>query len=364
MGVVGVVGGLAEQVLRVALVVIARDEAPRIARLLDSVSPWVDEMVVLDTGSQDDTPQIAAAHGARVARFEWCDDFAAARNAALDLAGADWHLVLDADEWLMAGGPSLRELTRMAPTFAGSVALLDHFDDGQARTAHHRLTRLLPGDVRYAGRVHEQPQHRLPLRALALQVGHDGYLPDRLQAKRGRNRQLLAQSLATSPDDAYLWFQTGKDASVYDEHAQAEAAFARAAALLPSARPRPGWWTDLVARRLFALKRLGRHAQGLDVAAAEMQRCEGSPDFYFALGDLLLDWAAEDPARAGELLPMIEQAWSRCLAIGEQPALPGAVAGRGSWLAAHNLALVYEGTGRGAQAGALRRRHPTPVGTN
>lgn len=346
---------------RVALVVIARDEAPRIARLLASVAPWVDEMVVLDTGSQDDTPEIAVAQGARVGRFDWCDDFAAARNAALDLAGADWHLVLDADEWLIDGGPLLQQLRRTAPAFAGSIALVDHFDDGQPRTAHLRLTRVLPGAVRYAGRVHEQPQHRLPTQALALQVGHDGYLPQRLQAKRGRNRRLLAQALAAAPDDAYLWFQTGKDAAVYDEHAEAEAAFARADVLFTGAVVRPRWWTDLVARRLFALKKLGRHAQGLDVAAGELQRCDGSPDFFFALGDLLLDWAAEEPARAGELLPMIEQAWSRCLAIGEQPSLPGAVAGRGSWLAAHNLALVLDATGRTEQAAQLRRRHAAPA---
>ncbi|MCW5612793.1 MAG: glycosyltransferase family 2 protein [Rubrivivax sp.] len=349
---------------RVALVVIARDEAPRIGRLLASVAPWVDEMVVLDTGSQDETVAVAAAQGARVGHFAWCDDFAAARNAALDLAGADWHLVLDADEWLVAGGPLLQQLRRTAPAFAGSIALVDHFDDGRPRSAHLRLTRVLPGPVRYAGRVHEQPQHRLPVRPLALQVGHDGYLPERLQAKRGRNRRLLARALEAAPDDAYLWFQSGKDAAVYDDHAEAEAAFARCAALLPAGGPRPAWWTDLVARRLFALKRLRRHAQGLDVAAGELQRCGASPDFFFALGDLLLDWAAEEPARAGELLPMIEQAWTRCLAIGEQPALAGAVAGRGSWLAAHNLALVYEGTGRGAAAAALRSRHRAPIGAN
>ena len=75
---------------RLALVVIARDEARRIGRLLDSVRPWVDEMLVLDTGSADGTAAVARAHGARVEHFAWCDDFAAARNRALAWAGADW----------------------------------------------------------------------------------------------------------------------------------------------------------------------------------------------------------------------------------------------------------------------------------
>ncbi|HEY1231415.1 MAG TPA: glycosyltransferase family 2 protein, partial [Ramlibacter sp.] len=75
-----------------------------------------------------------------------------------------------------------------------------------------------------------------------------------------------------------------------------------------------------------------------------------SPDYYFALGDLLLDWAACTPAAADELLPMVEASFLRCLEIGEQPGLDGSVTGRGSRLAAHNLAVLYEGLGNAAQA--------------
>jgi glycosyltransferase involved in cell wall biosynthesis len=221
---------------RLALVVIARDEAGRIGRLLDSVRPWVDDMLVLDTGSRDATAQIARDHGARVEHFDWCDDFAAARNRALDLAGADWHLVLDADEWLISGGEALQALRRATPggpaAFVGALQLRDQFDQapGQRAEAVAWLSRVLPGAVRYAGRVHEQPQHRLPVQRLALVVGHDGYVSERLADKRGRNRRLLEQSLAESPGDAYLHYQFGKDCAVYDEHAAAEAAFERACA--------------------------------------------------------------------------------------------------------------------------------------
>lgn len=341
----------------IALVVIARDEAAHIARLLDSAAPWVDFMLVLDTGSRDATPALAAEHGARVEHFRWCDDFSAARNRALELAAADWHLVLDADEWLIGGGAALAALRQTAPTFVGTIALRDQFDGGLGQG---RLSRVLPGALRYAGRIHEQPQHGLPLRALQIEVGHDGYLGERLAAKRGRNAALLRQELAGRPDDAYLWYQLGKDAFVYEDHAEAEAAFARAAALRPPAGE--AWWLDLMARRLFALKRLKRHAEGLQLAEPELQRCAESPDFFFALGDLLLDWAADEPARAEGLLPLIEDAWRRCLLLGERPELPGAVAGRGSHLAAHNLALLLDITGRADEAAVLRARfEPLPA---
>lgn len=325
------------------------------ARLLDSVRPWVDAMLVLDTGSRDATPEIAVAQGARVAHFAWCDDFAAARNHALELAAADWHLVLDADEWLVDGGEALQMLRLTPPDFVGTLALDDHFDTGRAQS---RLSRVLPGSIRYTGRIHEQPQHRLPTQALALRVGHDGYQPERLAAKRGRNARLLEQDLLQRPDDAYLWYQLGKDRSVYEDHAGAETAFARAAAL---PHPDGAWWSDLMTRRLFGLKQLKRHDEGMRLADSQLAVCSNSPDFFFALGDLLLDRAADAPTQAEALLPMMEAAWRRCLEIGERPDLPGSVAGRGSHLAAHNLALVLDFMGRPAEALDLRSRHPAPA---
>ncbi|MCV2367403.1 glycosyltransferase [Roseateles oligotrophus] len=340
---------------RTCLVVIARDEAARIERLLNSVRPWVDQMLVLDTGSVDATPALAAACGARVERFHWCDDFAAARNAAVAAADADWHLLLDADEWLISGGEVLASLRQTPPDFVGTIDLLDQFMDGELRHAHSRLSRVLPGALRYRGRIHEQPVHALPIRALNISVGHDGYLPELLQSKRGRNQRLLMQELQAYPEQAYLWYQLGKDCAVYDEHAHAEQYFEKAATL---PHPEQGWWFDLVARRLFALKQLKKHEVGVQFAQTQLEICAASPDFFFALGDLLLDFAADTPEQASQLLPMIEDAWRRCLELGERPDLTGAVAGRGSHLAAHNLALVLEGTGREQEASDLRQAFP------
>jgi hypothetical protein len=60
-------------------------------------------------------------------------------------------------------------------------------------------------------------------------------------------------------------------------------------------------------------------------------------------------------------LALARQAWQRCLEIGERPDLPGSVPGRGSWLAAHNLAVVHEVLGDTAQAQDLRARYPAPA---
>lgn len=81
---------------------IVRNEAKNLSRCLNSVKDQVDEMVILDTGSTDETVTIAQSFQAQVQHFSWCNDFSAARNQSLQYASGDWILVLDADELLAA----------------------------------------------------------------------------------------------------------------------------------------------------------------------------------------------------------------------------------------------------------------------
>ena len=338
-----------------ALVMIVRDEERSLERCLESARAWVDEIVVVDTGSSDATPDIARRLGARVGRFAWCDDFSAARNAALALAEAPWRLVLDADEWIVAGADALAALRDLAPDFIGQISIASAFDDAQGGVGHAPswLPRLLPRGVRYAGRVHEQPESMLPRRRLELVVAHDGYLDVHKAKKAGRNEKLLTLALGEAPDDAYLHYQLGKDRELRRLFATALPHYERA---LAGADASAAWRHDLVLRTLYTLKKLARFEAGLALAEREMSRWQGSPDFFFTLGDLLLDFAVATPSRAAELLPMIEASWLRALEIGEQPLLNDTVRGRGSFLAAHNLAVLYAGQGDPAKASHWRER--------
>src|SRR5207249_11363200 len=83
--------------LEISLCMIARDNANTIQAALESIKPWVDEMIVVDTGSIDETPKIARRLGAGVYRFAWCDDFSAARNESLKYARGEWIFWMDSD---------------------------------------------------------------------------------------------------------------------------------------------------------------------------------------------------------------------------------------------------------------------------
>jgi len=336
---------------RLALVMIARDEARAIARALASARPHVDQMIVLDTGSADDTAAIARAAGAQVFDFTWADDFAAARNAALARSDVCWNLILDADEWIEAGAEALGPeiLPAGGGGFLGEVCVRSRMDQpGAEGVGQAWIARVLPKGVGYEGRIHEQPASGLPRRRLALSLGHDGYLGAALARKGERNEILLMRELQDAPADPYLWFQLGKEHQARGRAPQAALCFEEALKFAPADAP---YRHALVVRGLIALKANGQLGEALALADAEVARWLDSPDFYFTVGDLYLEAASQHPDRAlDEFLPVVEAAWKRCLEIGERPELDGAVAGRGGHMAAHNLAVFYETLGQAGPA--------------
>ena len=331
---------------RLALVMIVRNEARCIARCLDSVRPHVDTMIVLDTGSTDDTVAIAERCGATVHHFAWRDDFAAARNAALDHSDADWNLVLDADEWLAGDATALDQRTLAAAPaparFIGCARIVSQTGADQP-AARKFIPRILPRGVRYEGRIHEQPVSPLPMQVLPLAVRHDGFEQAQLARKAGRNEALLRAELAVNPGDSYFWFQLGREYLVRDRPGEA------ANALLTAHRTSTAdaaWRHGVAVATVQALKRAERFDEAMAFIDAEHMQWPRSPDFYFAVADLYLDYASRKPEIAMEqLLPVVEGSWKRCLEIGEQPGLDGSVEGCGSHLAAQNLAMFYETLG-------------------
>jgi hypothetical protein len=274
------------------------------------------------------------------------------------LADADWNVVIDADEWIAEAGIELLALRHTAPDFVGTLRVDSHFDTPLGlSTSPSWLPRVLPRGVRYAGHVHEQPVHEQAGARLTTVLAHDGYRADALKAKAGRNADLLARALAQAPDDAYLHYQIGKDHDVYERYADACAHFARSracedasGATVTLAGATPGWHHDRLVREIHALKKCRRHAEAVLLA-------EGSMADLAALARLLLR-ARRPAAGLGDRGADARRRAAADDRVGvaalpgdrRAPDLEGSVAGRGSALAARNLAVLYEGTGRAIEA--------------
>ncbi len=182
----------------ISLCMIVKNEADNLPQCLTSAQPYVDEIIVVDTGSADNTVEIAHQYGAKVSHFSWCDDFAAARNAGLSLATGAWILVLDADEELVVEIQDLRQRLQASAVREYALPLLNQHKgaENQTDTVLMRLFRNFPG-VQYVGRFHEQvayPKSTLGLSEMlaGVKIFHYGYAPEiKVKKMRDRNIPLL-----------------------------------------------------------------------------------------------------------------------------------------------------------------------------
>lgn len=209
---------------------IVKNEAARIGGCLDSVQSVADEIVVVDTGSTDQTEQIARMRGAQVYAYEWQNDFAAARNFALTKASQDWILVLDGDERLAPqAGAQLKRLlagqTINGLSLETVLALnLIRQEVGANQSPYTLVARLFRNraDICFARPYHEtidqsvqailaqEPSWRVvdwPQVALL----HEGYTAEAIatQDKFNRAKTSLEGYLAHHPDDAYICNKLG-----------------------------------------------------------------------------------------------------------------------------------------------------------
>jgi FkbM family methyltransferase len=220
----------------ISLCMIARDNAKTIGPCLESIRPWVDEMIVVDTGSRDETAPIAKRLGARVYYFPWCDSFSAARNESLRHARGEWIFWMDTDDTIdEANGRKLRALAgrRSDPPILGYVMQV-HFpgpgSDGRSQVTvvdHLKLFRNLP-ELRFDGRIHEQilPAIRAANGEVAFTdvfVVHTGYdhSPEGQKRKLARDLRLLELELAERPEHPFTLFNLGMTYADVGEHDKA-----------------------------------------------------------------------------------------------------------------------------------------------
>ena len=337
---------------RLSLCMIARDEEANIARCLESIRPWVDEMIVVDTGSRDGTPEIARECGARVEHFAWCDDFSAARNESLKYATGDWVFWMDADDVIDAGnGARLRELAASAPPevygFTARVRCLPRPGEeaGAELVDHVKLIRNHP-EVRFQFHIHEQilPSIRRLGKQLAYSdvfVTHAGYdtSPAGQARKRERDLKLLRLDLAEHPDHPFVHFNLGMTAFHTDDLPTAAHHLRQSIEL---AGPDESHLRKAYALLVGCHRRQGHWPEARGVCEEGLRTCPGDPELLFNQGMVC--------HQLGDL-PAAERAYRAILDDGgAEPYLRSVDVGIAGFKTRHNLAILYRDMARLADA--------------
>jgi glycosyltransferase involved in cell wall biosynthesis len=189
---------------------IVRNEERNLPRALESVRDLAGDLIVVDTGSTDATPRIAAGYGAQVIPFDFTVvDFACARNRAIEAARGRWILVLDADETLdRASAPAIQQLIARNENAGYFLERHNHGTDSQKPTTDY-VVRLFPNrpDYRYRGRVHETIDGSIQSgggRLLKTDIRIDHNFSSDPEARRRKNRwyiEILKEEIAADPSD-------------------------------------------------------------------------------------------------------------------------------------------------------------------
>jgi glycosyltransferase involved in cell wall biosynthesis len=277
--------------MTVSVALIVKNEARSLARCLDSVAGAVDEIVVVDTGSTDDTKEIARRYTARVFDFEWRQDFSAARQFAIDQATSDWVFWIDADD-VVQQAEEIRPLLEAAPADVAGFYWRYEYDRDLWGNAvcefwRERCVRN-DGTFRWEGRVHEVLAQQRPCKLVqssAIVVRHHR---DRelITKKIQRNLEILEWEYAslrgsnTKPPPRLLFYLASEQASAGD----CQQAIFFYQQYLNSAD-----WDDeryLAQTRVAGLYRLqGRYEQAINADLQALKTCPHWPDAYFGLAE-------------------------------------------------------------------------------
>ena len=279
-----------------SLAMIVRNEEASIEAVLRDAATFCDELIVLDTGSTDSTVQLAIAAGARVGHFVWDDDFAAARNAAIELCTQDWVVWLDADDRVpTAAQDSFSRLkNELLSDDLDAVYLpyrIAYAPDGVQCTfelGRERLLRRAAG-LRWQNKVHETvhlPEGARVVNRDDAWVEHRPPLAERA-GRRDRNLRILQRSVAEGDRNPRTTFYLANELRDHQRFVEAIAAYQEFVAAAPVGWERHNALVSLA----VCLTACERQDEALSTLHRAMQDDASRADAFLAAG--MIHYTAE-----------------------------------------------------------------------
>ncbi|WPC41068.1 glycosyltransferase [Clostridium sp. JS66] len=320
----------------ITLCMIVKNEEINLRKSLKAVYPFIDEIIVVDTGSTDKTKDIAKGFTDKVYDFEWCNDFAKARNFAISKASNDWILVLDADEVIVEfySNSILKFIEdKNNSKVVGRIKIINFLDcSSKNKTQTERLSRLFNKNYfHYEGIVHEQvtalSEKAYTVIPVDIAVNHFGYTKDVLRktSKLQRNIELLKKAVENNPKDSYYLYQLGKSYYLNKQYNIALINFKKALKFIDN--PNYEYAEDLVETYGYCLVNTEQYSEALHIEKYKTYYLK-SPDYNFLMGLIYMN--------NGNFKEAINS-FRICTTYEE-----GKIEGVTSYLPYYNIGVIYE----------------------
>jgi glycosyltransferase involved in cell wall biosynthesis len=285
-----------------SLCMIVKNESKVLERCLKSVTGHVDEIIIADTGSTDNTKEIANRFNVKLYDYKWTNNFSAARNFVAKKASGDWILVLDADEYVSE--ENLKEAKNELLETKHSVLavnILNFTGEFGGGTAQHRHVRLYRnnGEIEFHRAIHEQLRNK---NASKLSVGlsplvlyHTGYLNKTVKEKQKSNRNKQLLNIELKKNKAFDYFNLGNELKIERKTEEALNAYIKAYKLKEDHTL--DWLPFCLCNMTECLIELKRYDNALSVIRDAILIYEKTADFHYLKGQIYLFQGRNEDAK-------------------------------------------------------------------
>ena len=286
---------------------IVKDEEEMLGACLESVVGLADEIVVYDTGSTDRTIEIAQGAGAKVIEGYWDNDFARARNSALEHASGEWVLTLDADETFLCDPAPLRSLLADPRVdLEGYIVAIQNLEGaGGAGLVHSAVRVARRSAAVWRSRLHEQmvpvdnPDRELRTGYLSgSRIIHRGYLPEVFASKNKAERNITTAKAALDngeSENPYALLNYARSLTLAGRNEEAAEVLREAAALTDNAYVRRSVASTLIMilvnlknydealEQVIELRRFSTSQIAADISEARIRIAMGEAELGLAI---------------------------------------------------------------------------------
>lgn len=216
---------------KISICMMVKDEEKNLDRCLKSLLPILDsglaELIIVDTGSKDNSIEIAKKYTNKVYQHSWTNDFSEMRNISISYARGEWIWIMDADEEIENPEEMIKLFQQDLSKYNTITVKMKNYlrNIKEVDNSKYSISILARGfrnikGFKYDGSIHEQPRCSRPYLASNIVIGHYGYIwedKEFTKKKFERNVELLRKELRKDPDNIYYQFQLAVSYAIVDK---------------------------------------------------------------------------------------------------------------------------------------------------